>query len=451
MVPEAVESSLQGLANLYALRYHDHVNYIDWMMDREDQKRNESFTSTLSERLQEMGVSAVREDINLSLVGLRSGKHRKVTSYRNINFLPAVAKRNRAKILGILEYAIWRNPQRYRMMVFNMGKRCMVTDIRDRSQKLHRNLSKLAKEMRDKWGFDLVFRSTEYGSMKRYGAFCKGVATFHPHAHCLVVTPYLGSKKYSQFLKWANKRWRSMNNMGSDQSWCPFHDAGKIKEPREVCKYMVKTSDALNLQPWETERLYRETKGLHMVKLLGDLRDIQRLMKDQGTRPVRYRENGKDEWKIAHNWNTHSEAKKEAIKEARINKKIFGSLDSKPRGNVVLALTAPSFQFQHDVCEPLALVDNYTGHLDYLFKDSPECSYMQTVAREIESNTWEHFRGNRHDWLGSQLAERLPVERASGSPSNIYNDTKTVLRNMTVADYRRIRREKKALVAEIPT
>lgn len=293
------------------------------------------------------------------------------------------------------------------MFVLNLGERTHYAETRGRIQDLGRKVSRFACEMRNEWKVDMVFRSTELGKMKRYGAFCQGSATYHVHAHVLVDVPYLGSReRFSEFLEWANKRWREMNNLSGDQSWSVFKDAGVIRDAREACKYMVKAESILALRDYELKTLYHQTAGLHMVKRLGRLRDEHKIMKDQGTRPVRV---GKDQWKVIKNWNAHSEAKKRAIQESRANRLISGHSD--PVKNVVLALTLPSFQFAHDVCEPCALVNHFGGNESSLRDSCAEVQFLDEVLQ----------RG-----LGCPpLAEgpHFPLP-----PYKVHNDTETVLR-----------------------
>lgn len=433
---------MHGLRELCWARCRDRMDQELFIKKEHDRLKRESVSREIADRLEGSGITAYRNDVNLSLVGVVSGESRPLTSYANTNMIEDVAKRNRSRHLQFLEYSLFRHPDMYRMQVINTGDRVPLLSLREKTKLLHRNLSKFAKENRDIWGVDMVFRSTEYGTMKRTP---EGEATFHPHAHCAVKTPRMGSARYSKYLKWANKRWRSMNNMSSDKKWQPIKDAGKIRDARELCKYMVKCNDYLALthgsKDSELAQFHKQTRKLQFVKFLGSLREERALMKDQDTRPVRYMLNGEENWRIVRNWNTHSPEKKEAISMARqfaggkgkrCNAGHVGDAD------IVLALTAPSFHFSHEVCEPAVLVNDYSGSFNSLRAGSIEVDY---IYRETQLVLEVHPSA---DALGYQ---RDP----DGSPSNVHNDITTVLRNMTVADYRRIRRAKKALMAEIPT
>ena len=399
-------------------------------IEKEGQRlKRESVSRDIADRLEEGGIPAYRKDVELSLVGIVSGETRSLTSYRNINFIEEVAKRNRSRHVQFLEYSLSRHPKRYRMFVLNTGERVEIPDIREMSKSLHRNLSRIAKEMRDLWNVDLVFRSTEYGSMRKRG----GEPTFHPHAHCLVNTPHMGSDQYGKFIEWMNKRWRSLNNMSPDQSWNPFNDSGKIRNVREVCKYMVKCSDLLGLETSQLVEFYRQTRKLQLVQFLGSLKEERRLIKDQGIRPVRIMKNEKEEWRMVKNWNVPSEQKKNAIKEAKALKEIHG-IEPRASSDVVLALTAPSFHFSHEICEPAVLVNKYTGHFHSLRSGNSEVGYMSGVCRLV-------------------LEVRPPVDALQFhddpwmSPSNVHNDTITVGRNR---GKRERGREPPKIPAEIP-
>jgi len=275
---------------------------------------------------------------------------------------------------------------------------------------MQRNISKFAKECRDLWNVEIAFRSTEYGTMKRYGAFCRGYATFHVHAHCLIRTPHMGSDGYSKFLKWGNKRWRELNNMSPDQRWAPFHDAKKVLDAREVCKYMVKADELLNLTDPELGVLYHQVRGLQLVQVMGELQQERRLMKEQGTRAVRHRKDGEDRWSVVKNWNRHSKAKRDAIRDAKADRKIAGRTGERSL-NVVLAMTLPSFRFSSSVCEASVLVNNYSGAPSSLTESCSEASYISRVYR--------HVLGRRPQAAGGT--------RDGAPPLSVHNDTITVL------------------------
>lgn len=431
----SVESSHRDLLRLAIERLEDRIDPDEWAMNCAQRDVNDRFSATIADSLEsaprglvknlflghrqvnreyDLGrVEPRRPGHNLSIVGLDSGKVREVESYQCINFIPSVAKRTRAGHLEHLEYTVWRHPEKFRSWTFIADKRVPVTRLRETCAKLHRGLSKIAKELRDEFGVNLVFRSTEQGTMKRYGAFCQGIATFHVHAHCLVETPRLGRSGYSRLLKKVHKRWRSLMHMSPDQRWSCFHDAGKVRDVREVCKYMVKAQSVLNLHVPELLIFYREVKGLHLVQMLGDMAKERRLMKDQGSRPIRT----SDGWRIVQNWNKHSEAKKKAIRETKINGKIYRSTGSSK--DVVLALTPPTFQFSPNVCEVSALVCDYSGRLQSLVETSVECYHLNGI-----------YRAKRGGPPG-------PVGPSRPVPSKVHNDRITVRRKTGISAHAR--------------
>ena len=135
----------------------------------------------IADMLESVGVRAYGES-KLTMVGLLTGIEEPMIDFRNIVFIPAVAKRKRNRMLGDLEYFIQNHPFS-RMWVFTSGSRCPIKAVASRIKEVHRRISKLnAKPFMKAAGITIVFRATELGSLERV----EGVATFHIHCHGII-------------------------------------------------------------------------------------------------------------------------------------------------------------------------------------------------------------------------------------------------------------------------
>lgn len=352
-------------------------------------------------RLEEGGVPAFDEEADVALVGLRTGEVRHFDAFRQINFIPSVAQKKRGPRLRVLEYYLDQQKGRksHRMWTFNTGPRSLIGNVRQRVTELHRNLSRLASELRQGWGVDIIFRSTELGSMARQ---VDGLATFHVHAHCLVQTPYLND--WSGMLEWVQRRWREIVGLSPNGKWKVFEDSGKIFNPRELCKYCVKPTDVLQLNSAELCELQGQMFRLHLVQFSGSLQDVRRRLDDRGVRPVRRSRGDSWEWDVVPSWNRLPESVYEAIALTK-----NAPIKPTPKDNRLLGLLTPAFFFD-TLAEPAALVARYNGNFHALVS---EHGRVRETCRMVEA-----------------AAERCAARRALGGPVpyTVHNGSETVRR-----------------------
>ena len=305
--------------------------------------------------LEKCGIPAYDPNSNLTIVGA-SGETKRVKAYRNNNLIPCVAKKNRAQMLKQLEYFCETrvNDNQLRMWVFNLGHRTQLGEVRERIQFLHSKLNRLTFEIKQKYGIDIFFRSTELGSVQK----SEGVTNLHLHTHCLVKTPYL--KDWSEAVSWINKRWRQLCGLSPNSKWSVFKESGSIYKIREACKYVIKPMELMELMDTELAELYGQLKGLHLVQAKGDFKDARSTFKITSTKPVR-RFNGKEyEWRVVKSVNAKTDAEKELIRCAKLlEQQSSGESQLEPADNVILSLLEPSCYFSPEF-EPAFLVRNYT-------------------------------------------------------------------------------------------
>ncbi len=282
----------------------------------------------IADMLESVGVKAYGES-KLTMVGLLTGIEEPMVDFRNIVFIPAVAKRKRNRMLGDLEFFIQNHPH-CRMWVFTSGARCSIDTVADRIAEVHRRISKLnAKPFMKMAGITIVFRSSELGSLQRI----EDLPTFHIHCHAIVHM----NKKLPKIV------WSTL--LGKVREWWQFHfaDAKEIQLAREACKYVVKPGDLLGLSGSELKALHEQLFKLHLVQALGPLRE-QRKNREE-TKERFHRVSGPLGSKLVTvpNWNTRPPA----------------SLTSggSPRPDTVLATLVPAPYFSR-ITEPAAIVMN---------------------------------------------------------------------------------------------
>ncbi len=282
----------------------------------------------IADMLESVGVKAYGES-KLTMVGLLTGIEEPMIDFRNIVFIPAVAKRKRNRILGDLEYFIQNNPFS-RMWVFTSGARCPIEVVADRIKEVHRRISKLnAKPFMKAAGISIVFRATELGSLQRV----EGKPTFHIHCHAII---HLGRKL-------GKDAWSLL--LGKVREWWQFHfaDARKVEMAREACKYVVKPGDLLDLSGPELKSLHDQLFKLHLVQTLGPLRDQRRDREDTDQRFHRICTPLGTKLETVPNWNSRPPA--------------ANSDGAAPRADTVLATLVPAPYFSR-ITEPAVIVMN---------------------------------------------------------------------------------------------
>lgn len=189
---------------------------------------------------------------------------------RRVNFLPTVAAQRCAPFVRALEAFVEKN-RRTKMATFTIGRRRRLSvegEIRKACQALHRRLSKLnSQPFMKRFGASMVWRSTEFGELKRGGLFdpFPNEVSAHIHAHVFLhLKRFLAKAEIAQFTKELRAWW------GADHV-----DIGEvIKDVKEACKYPVKPGDLDGLTDSELAALFRETKGLHLKQAMGELREV---------------------------------------------------------------------------------------------------------------------------------------------------------------------------------
>lgn len=229
----------------------------------------------LAHMLESGGTVAYRHDaFQLWIWHVHSLTAEQMPNFRRICFLPYIAAMVRASKLAALEFFLDRNPFS-RFWTFTSGERVGIPWLRPRIEDLHARLNRLNKELIRRFGVEIVFRSTELGSVEFDAALNRngdagsiefdadGQPLFHVHAHCVIHSRvgYIKPDRWKAMVDWVWSHW--------EHHW----DAGQmIRNARECCKYVTKPGDMLKLSVPQLVAVEAALHGLRLVAPLGTLR-----------------------------------------------------------------------------------------------------------------------------------------------------------------------------------
>ena len=194
---------------------------------------------------------------------------------RRVNYFPQVAQQRRADMVKHLEAFLITHPDT-QLMTLTAGRRLFVRsweELRGAIGAFHRRISFLnAGWLFDMFGFELVFRGTELGTVSRVFAspFPRESGTeggvwalsVHLHAHCFGrYAQRPADARRSCFCRLMHIHWGAMWNF-----------AGSINAAREACKYPVKPSDMDGLENADHVTLFKAMRGMKLVQPMGELR-----------------------------------------------------------------------------------------------------------------------------------------------------------------------------------
>ena len=269
--------------------------------------------------LERAGGRGYRVDLwKLSSFDIHSHEVVEIPAFRRICLNPYVAHRLRLPFLGWLQYFAQGREKDLRFWTFTTGKRVPLHRLAARVTWLHRRISELnAQDWMKSAGVQIVFRSTEFGTMEAArgeaaqrkagdwrdepdaGALegGSGGRWYHPHAHCVVHrAKKLGRVLWSGLLE---KVWRFWHH-----NW---DEGGQIEDMREVVKYVVKPGDVVRLaeeNPGELLRLQATLFRKKLVQPMGELAAQMRAAARAGLRPLlRWVDGERQEWRLVADWN----------------------------------------------------------------------------------------------------------------------------------------------------
>jgi hypothetical protein len=247
----------------------------------------------VAQKLEVEGFGAYVES-DLTLVGLHSGLSKPVESFRNITFIPAVAKMRRAPEVKFVQYSLQKYPKA-RAWTITSGKRVIIpkrkiahmgpiSDMaaeiydadhnagiaraRDTFKRMARKISRLnSEDFMKECGAVFSYRASEMGEVVE----TEQGLSIHPHIHAVLVLENGPIQKH----RWSKLLQRIQAYLGAYSK-----DCGLIKNPREFVKYCVKPDDLTELSSASIADLYQVTRNLRMHQPLGPFRKIKRELKE---------------------------------------------------------------------------------------------------------------------------------------------------------------------------
>ena len=330
----------------------------EWRERMEERRELVRQSHQIANKLECGGTQAYRcDEYQLYIWSVFSRHVEQVPAFRRICFLPSVAAMVRAQKLASLEFFLDRHPF-CRFWTFTSGARVALPELRARIESLHKRLNALNKELRRRYGVEMVFRSTELGTVEtaasagsarqkraakiahrkavadanaagrpapvwtrakenahadEAGALerdASGALLFHPHAHCVVKLPCKMDKEtWAEMLRFVWVHW--------GDHW---DEGAVISDAREVCKYVCKPGEIAELEPKELCALEAALHGLRLVTPMGVLKKEIRARKDAGETLRRHRTPEGMVWRVAKDHNrglSTSEEEKEFFRGKR--------------------------------------------------------------------------------------------------------------------------------------
>jgi hypothetical protein len=314
----------------------------------------------IADKLESVGISSY-VDQDLTLFGLHSRSYKKLPNFRNINFIPYVARKNRNKQSKELELFLQRNPNA-RMFTLTSGTRTDLDGLAHRVKWLHRKISRsnCCRFMKEA-GARFVFRATEFGELAENGSNDLSV---HPHCHAvLVLEKKLTRTNWSKFLK------RIHAHFGTY-----LQDNGKIKNARELVKYCVKPSDLDDLNARQLKKLYESSKGLRLCEALRDFRKLRGQIRTDKMKVIRR----KDFLTLVPSWNGTSHDQ-DVLPESKTDEIVHDDPS-------VLAWCVPSRVFT-PVTEPIFLVHGLGRRTDEQIRKVFEWTEVVQMQSAIKVHT----------------------------------------------------------------
>ena len=281
----------------------------------------------LAQRLEAAGVPAYRKDgTSLWVYWICSGQSEELARFRRICFLPSVAAQVRAAKLAALEFFLQKNPF-CRFWTFTSGPRVGLDSVRSRIEWLHGRLNALNQFLRRRFQVELVFRSTELGTVEfdddgngraekaagRIETDQDGAPLFHPHAHCVMqsLRGFIPPAEWSRMFEEIWDFWRDED--GAQLNWDGGRrgQPGTIRNARECCKYVTKPGDMVKLSGEDLRKTFEALEGLKLVQPLGSLRKEIARRRTEKKRLVRQPTPEGSVWREVFDWNKHAETTEE--------------------------------------------------------------------------------------------------------------------------------------------
>ena len=374
-----------------------------WEKQGEQQRHLEEQSKQVAEKLYQgyrhhgLGWSRIvsvnpYRSTDLYLMGLFSKGVKKLDNYRNISFLPVKGRQQRNRLSKELNLFCHNNPFT-RAWLFT-DKRTTIIHLRSVIQKMHRRLSKLNdKKWMKEYGARFVFRTTELGEIFPLG---ESDISVHPHMHALMILERKLTKE--QFI--------TLNKLIQNFWGAYSRDSGKIKNTRELVKYVVKPNDLDGLNSQQIVKLYEAQNGLHLVQSLQDLRMDRKSIRENNQKVIIR----KGIPKVVPNWNGSITKQKrkpdrfveyvEMLDDRRKADQLCESGRATPQ---IVAWCTPSPLFTH-ISEPIFMVHGLDGRDPVEMFDREEVQKIESAIM-VHTNTLTVPPNSQNNQIENQIYE----------------------------------------------
>lgn len=349
--PSPLPLEVEHIVDLIAQNTGHEVNRATWEKRRAERELLRVQTRELAAKLEEAGVST-RTGEQIELVGLATGFVERVESWRNINFLPEVASRNRAPYLRSFEYFSDSHPyQRY--FTVSSGVRCPINEVRERLLWLHRELKRFANsEVCKRFGARFTVRADEVTIKWELE---KNAFTCNVHTNVVIDFDRVLGPGYAEFLRAFHAHFGNVR----------VQENGRVRDTREIIKYITKPGEVLQLGAADLAELHKQLFGLHLVQAYGEFREVLQSLDAEGVtvRKRRVVNDGIEEFK----WVKVQRHRRPPPSEEATWRHDHGIVLDASATDVVLSILPPAPYFVNR-CEPALLVRRYSGSLPRLIE-----------------------------------------------------------------------------------
>ena len=320
-------------------------------------------TEHLASLLEEAGIKAY-QDTEITAISAVTGKVDQLDSFRPIRFLPAVAARERRPHLNALRYFLESNvpARRYtRYAVVTYGEPIQAHgQLREAIADLTRRISKWSHEIRQKYDIEVLYRGLEYTRKLRNDD--DENYTYHLHANVLY-WPHrqLRAAEWAEFLSYTKDKIKSH-----------WRDNGKIKDVREIVKYVIKPDDLKDIEADEVKWLFEQTFKTRVSTPMNSFKDFVSELEENRQKIVFV---GKQGLKLVEKARRLDHSKREDRPKSGI----------KPK-NIILGVTLPQFR-NSPWAEPVVLVQNYEP--DAVGEGAVEFRVRLKMLRDDARKDWD--------------------------------------------------------------
>lgn len=214
----------------------------------------------------------LRSEDEVSMVGLISGTILPLSKYRNINVIPEIAQRNRLGLIHEFKLFLQENPKhrRYaRYMVVTSGPRFPIPEFPERLKDFNARIGRYIQKCK-KASIDVLLVAVEFT--------IDNERTVNLHAN-LITSPRKAFGR-NGWMRWLD---RTREHFGQTM----IHDAGRVRDPKEIIKYVCKYSEIVTLGASDTAFIAQCLYKRQMVRPVGEFAVWRKALRRDGQK-VRY-------------------------------------------------------------------------------------------------------------------------------------------------------------------